>query len=460
MVVDRVELAGDQARVIISRGLRGAPVDAVRRAASFVADALAGVASNVALVQTSPAGGSYEQSFTAEELARSTIVDYLFEGLESEGIEVRGIEYSHTAATLYVSRLPTRRAHARAALVVLDAAPTPVETVRMVAVEVDFERVSLSRDEVRRSITVDSMFDDLEAHGFTVESIDITRRTATVAVSSRGTADASAYHVAAWIVAESGAAAVDEVTVIGLRGGHEESRLTVHVSDGNIAIAASDEGAPMDADAAASDRETRIFEELEAEGIETDAVHFAGRTATVFVTARRFRQLARNVGRAARVVANNSPEPIEEIAIVATNKGVVLHRVTILRADLEHAVALGGSPEEVWADATFEGANISIPEDAIVPPGRYPVFRWSVSPETRQFIGDATKFVLYQVWAKARAELELARGLSVSTILGIDIYNNFDQALTGSDSRLPRVRSDVREYLQQGCGSGMANVSY
>ena len=448
MIVDRVELANDEARVYLSQGLWGAPADAVRRAARSVADTFADTAEHVALVQANLSGRLYEQRFSAAELGRSTIIDYLFEGLESVGIEARGIEFSHTEATLYVTRLPNDQIRAKAALFVLNAAPTPIETVSMVALEVDVSRVSLSRDEVRRSAAVHNMFDGLEAHGFTVESIDITRRTATVAVSTPRHQDASAYREAAAIVADSGAAGFDEITVVGSREGSVEARLSVRVAGRDGIGAGSGQEAAREHAVAANDTAARIFEALSEEGVSTDALHLTPTAVTVFVTPRRFRQLARGIGRVARAVANNAPPSVEEISVVSTSRGLVLHRVTIMRADLERAVALEGSPEEVWADASFEGGATPIPDDAIVLPGRYPAFRWSVAPNVRQFVGDASKFVLYQVWVKARAELELLPGLSLNTAVGIDIRNNFDQAKTGSDSVLPRVRSDIREYLQ------------
>jgi hypothetical protein len=45
---------------------------------------------------------------------------------------------------------------------------------------------------------------------------------------------------------------------------------------------------------------------------------------------------------------------------------------------------------------------------------------------------------------------DLARGLSASAIAGKNLYNNFDRIKLASDSVLPKVRSDIKEYLQQG----------
>ena len=42
------------------------------------------------------------------------------------------------------------------------------------------------------------------------------------------------------------------------------------------------------------------------------------------------------------------------------------------------------------------------------------------------------------------------RGLSLSTVLGIDLYNNFDEFNNASSSKIPHVRSDIQEYFSEG----------
>ena len=42
------------------------------------------------------------------------------------------------------------------------------------------------------------------------------------------------------------------------------------------------------------------------------------------------------------------------------------------------------------------------------------------------------------------------RGLSLKTVIGFDIYNNFNEFNNPSFSQLPHVRSDIQEYLSEG----------
>jgi hypothetical protein len=58
--------------------------------------------------------------------------------------------------------------------------------------------------------------------------------------------------------------------------------------------------------------------------------------------------------------------------------------------------------------------------------------------------------MLYQLWARLHGQLALQRGLYINGSVGVNIANNFDKLRISSDSTLPRVRSDIKEYLDQG----------
>ena len=85
-------------------------------------------------------------------------------------------------------------------------------------------------------------------------------------------------------------------------------------------------------------------------------------TAVAYVTPKRTREVAKNVGRAARIVANNVPASVEQITIVIVERGMALGRVSLLRGDLERAVAGRGSTEEIWSDAVIERGQARPPQ--------------------------------------------------------------------------------------------------
>ena len=73
-----------------------------------------------------------------------------------------------------------------------------------------------------------------------------------------------------------------------------------------------------------------------------------------------------------------------------------------------------------------------------------------MAPALRTHIGGPEAFFLGQVWWRTDIVALLARGLTLYTTLGINIYDNFDQFNNPSYSALPHVRSDVQEYLSEG----------
>ena len=191
----------------------------------------------------------------------------------------------------------------------------------------------------------------------------------------------------------------------------------------------------------------RLNDGLRAQGFVLEYVEVEPRNVVVGVYAYRYREFARNVGLAARAVANALPASVEVVTIAFLNAGVELSRLTFLRQDLEWAASEGG-PEDFWLRSDLEPGQPWWPGEPV--PWRYPRFQWSLGPQVRQHIGGPDRFYLYQAWLSLGASLDITRGLSVSGQVGKSLYSGFDRIRLASDSGLPRVRSDIKEYLQQG----------
>ena len=195
---------------------------------------------------------------------------------------------------------------------------------------------------------------------------------------------------------------------------------------------------------------TALFEELAKEEILGEALRITGRSAVVYTASGRFRQFARNAGRTLRVAANVLPDSIEELTVASLHKGIETNRVKIWRKDLENAANGLGSAEEVWGRAEVLPGRPDRPRDVIVNPDRYPRLFWGIGPAFRQHIGGPERFILYQVYARANAELDVLPGLTIGAAYGQNVYSQFGAIRQESDSVLPRVRSDIKEYLQRG----------
>ena len=121
-----------------------------------------------------------------------------------------------------------------------------------------------------------------------------------------------------------------------------------------------------------------------------------------------------------------------------------------LRVGLERGRAL---MEEVW-----ESTEVIYDMDAQVTPENgwrmvevdYPVLATRSNPKYRQHVGGPDGFILWQLYLSLGAKLEVSRQSYFESAVLLDIYNTFDEISIASDSQLPRVRSDIKEYLQQG----------
>ena len=299
--------------------------------------------------------------------------------------------------------------------------------------------------------SVDGLFVALERAGFDVRGIDLTHEEARITVGNdlggnmEGIAERAAGEIAARLPMP-----VERVTFSsaggGIGAGASRDRVTVRV--------ASTTGPEPDAPAGAGDDREKIaavlFAALAKEEILGEALQITGRSAVVYTASVRFRQFARNVGRTLRVAASVLPDSIEELTVASLHKGVEANRVTVWREDLENAAIGLGSPEELWARAEVLPGRPGRPRDVIVNPDRYPRLSWGIGPGLRQHIGGPERFVLYQIYARANAELDVFPGLTIGGAYGQDVYSQFGAIRQRSDSLLPHVRSDIKEYLQQG----------
>ena len=196
----------------------------------------------------------------------------------------------------------------------------------------------------------------------------------------------------------------------------------------------------------------RVFRALGRAGYPVEAFEMSEDTATVYYLDVRFREFSKNLGRISRILANELPPQIEQFTMVYVGKGLETSRVSVLRKDIEKAATLQGSPEEIWANAVIEVPHVdqSLGPDA-VRNGSYPSFSWSLRPTLQQHIGDPdTGLFIADVRASLTARLKLRRNLWVSAGVSKFVFGNLDKIRRTSNSVLPHVRSDIREYIQQG----------
>ena len=468
--LENIEFTASEVRAVLRDSADGEFAVQAARAARIIATTLPVPVEKVTLIEADDAQEVRAITIDRSNIERTAIVDHLFDSLESRGYIVEALDISEQEVSIAVDAAsPTNDADARvAARAVFTSLPALVERAAFIHMRagVEVKRFTVKRDQVKRQARIDDLFDNLEARGFEVESLELARGRAVAHLLVSRSVASDAYETAAQLISDTSPEPLNQVVVVGMEAGMEVSRFVLkrnaradgrQTGDSDQTEGTAITEQPQEFSRAEKEKiAAALIADLEKQNFVVDAVELTMYRATVFVSPTKFRQLARNIGRAARVVANHIPQRVEEITIVTLAGGLETSRVTIARSDLERAVDGRGSAEEIWAHAILEAPHAAIPprttlgHDAVRNPARYPSFSWGLTPKLRQHVGGPDQFYLYQIWLALSGTVELARGLSVTTTLGKDVKNTFDEIELSSDSRLPRVRSDIKEYLQQG----------
>ena len=172
--------------------------------------------------------------------------------------------------------------------------------------------------------------------------------------------------------------------------------------------------------------------------------------ATLYVAQGRFRNMATGLGRIARAAFSELPPSYVAITVVLVESGLETMAATMYRSELEKALIPGrGSTDELFVRTEFSDPPLAL-GDASFQRDTKPGFYYAIRPGLRTTLGRPEQFILYQLWLRLHGQLELGRGLSATGSVGLNISDNFDKLRIPSDSLLPHVRSDIKEYLREG----------
>ena len=192
-----------------------------------------------------------------------------------------------------------------------------------------------------------------------------------------------------------------------------------------------------------------LVKALSLQGAGLYAADFEPNRATLYVAQTRYRNIATGLGRIARAAFSVLPESYGAVTVVFVEGGVETMATTVYRGDLEKALTPRGSTDELFVRTQFSPAPLALDQANYIPDSK-PGFYYSIRPGLRTTLGRPEQFILYQAFVRLNGTLQLSRSLSTSGSLGLNVSDNFDQLRIPSDSLLPRVRSDIKEYLREG----------
>lgn len=196
-----------------------------------------------------------------------------------------------------------------------------------------------------------------------------------------------------------------------------------------------------------------LFAKLNQYGYQGYALSIDGAAATIYVTEVRTLSVGRNLGRVSRTATQSLPDQVDAITVVILRFGVEVSRVAVLRHDIEEAAQNMGGAEEVQAHATIlaPGKSPKYSKNTVKNDEARKRFSWGFGPSLRQHIGDPGEG-LYKVdlLLNATATYKITPSLRVTGTLSQFIVGNISDITRTSNSLLPRVRSDIVEYVLEG----------
>ncbi len=171
----------------------------------------------------------------------------------------------------------------------------------------------------------------------------------------------------------------------------------------------------------------------------------------VVIAQNRFRSYPRAIGRAARIVSALTPDKIKTIRVIPMNGDLEVYSIEISKKDFQKVDYQEITKNELLAKTTtrsVEPGNMYMNE--FLPKIKFPEIFFNMSPSLRHQIGGPEAFYLGQIWWKINTTIKFSRGLTLHSVLGIDLLNNFNEFANPSSSEIPHVRSDIQDYLAEG----------
>ncbi len=181
-------------------------------------------------------------------------------------------------------------------------------------------------------------------------------------------------------------------------------------------------------------------------GFAVEKIEVKDRELIVIGEQKTFRDEAQGLGRASRILDNSTGEGTYDwYTLVNTRQGMRISETSIdperLR-DLEQ-----NRIDERGMRRSTVLAKPSVVDADLLHTEPLNTFNYGLSLGYNQNIGGPDGFILYQFLARARAEYRFNRNQWLNGSVAANLINNFEKFRVTGPSELPRVRTNIREYL-------------
>lgn len=185
-----------------------------------------------------------------------------------------------------------------------------------------------------------------------------------------------------------------------------------------------------------------------AQGIDIQASYFGLSEATVYYENKKYFSEAAAAGRLGRILMALAPPTVEIFHLIVTEHGIPLRQFDLIRSALERSATVNGGTVELGEAVSVTAPDLDHPilDNGIA--DSYPRYSWSFSPRFRQSVFDPNAPYQVQFFVSGKAAVDILPGLTVSTKVDANVWNNF--VVQPNNSLLPHVRSDVSLYKSKG----------
>ena len=154
---------------------------------------------------------------------------------------------------------------------------------------------------------------------------------------------------------------------------------------------------------------------------------------------------AKGVGRASRILDNNANDEIQWFTLVNKRYDMPMEETSVPRATFRNVV--NNEQDLVDLHRTTEVNRATAHVDKTLYQQKPNPFTYGFGLGYQQNLGGPDGFLLYQVSAYAEGQYRFTPNTWASGGVSVNLFNNFDKFKYDSASNLPRVRTDLRQYV-------------
>lgn len=188
---------------------------------------------------------------------------------------------------------------------------------------------------------------------------------------------------------------------------------------------------------------------LADDGMALEAMKLSANAVTVHIRNERYLARPEAIGRTARLLTRTMPASVETFTIIPVENGIPLSAVTLNRSDIENLEHESDGAWQSYVRADITDAANSLAGTSYFA-GRYPDFTWSVRPYVKASYFDPDEPVRLNAGLRLQGRYDLAPGWIVAGSITQRLAGNIGDSARGSNSVIPRVRSDAVRYAREG----------